>query len=177
MSLTYEDVLDIMPEANTILFKRIKEAFKTGNLKKYLDSIGMLEIYPEEVEQGWSGAYEDGKVLVLGEASCKRNEIEASLKSVGVPKNKIELCLGYEEMVRVNFQRLRYDAAYRLILVGPMPHSTMGKDEFSSAITMMEKTDGYTKIIRMTSGNGLKITKTNLKEVVGEEIRQGFIKY
>jgi len=177
LELTFETVMDISAEANSLLFKRIKEAYKTGNLKEYLSRIGMLELYPEEIESAWTGAYPNGKILVLGEAACKVREIEASLKSVGIPKDKIEMRLGYDELKSFNFKALQYNPSYRLILIGPMPHSTAGKGDFSSAITMMEKTDGYTKMIRMTSNGQLKITKTNLKEVVGEEVRQGFLKY
>ena len=62
-----------------------------------------------------------------------------------------------------------------MILVGPMPHSTIDKGEFSSPISMMEQTDGYSKIVRLSSNGELKITKSNLKMTVQQEIDQGYL--
>ena len=52
-------------------------------------------------------------------------------------------------------------------MVGPMPHSSTGKADSSSAIAEMEKhQDLYPRIVRMGSGNGLKITKSNFRETL-----------
>ncbi len=73
---------------------------------------------------------------------------------------KLYLRLDYEDAENFNFEDLQYNPNTRLILVGPIPHSTKGKD--SSIINKMKNTDGYPKIIRMIAGNELKITKSNL---------------
>ena len=40
---------------------------------------------------------------------------------------------------------------------------------------MMEQTDGYSKIVRLSSNGELKITKSNLKMTVQQEIDQGYL--
>ena len=68
-----------------------------------------------------------------------------------------------------------YNNKYRLIIVGPMPHSTYGKDEFSSAIARMENTEGFPLVRRAIANGGLKITKTNIKQILQEELESGFL--
>lgn len=55
-----------------------------------------------------------------------------------------------------------------------MPHSATGKDEFSSVIVAMEKTDGYPPIRRM-GNNGLKISKSGLREALMKALENGEI--
>ncbi len=86
---------------------------------------------------------------------------------------KLYLKLDYEDAENFNFEDLQYNLNTRLILVGPIPHSTKGK--YSSIINKMENTDGYLKIIRMKAGNELKITKSNLKKVLRREIDSGYL--
>ena len=56
-----------------------------------------------------------------------------------------------------------------------MPHSTYGKDEFSSVIARMENTEGYPLVRRAIANGGLKITKTNIKQILQEELDSGFL--
>ena len=56
-----------------------------------------------------------------------------------------------------------------------MPHSTHGKDEFSSVINRMENTEGFPCVRRATANGGLKITKTNIKQILREELESGFL--
>ena len=104
-----------------------------------------------------------------------KSSASPSLKSVNFPKERVDLHLGYEELKRYKFGQLQFNPKIRLILVGPMPHSVSGKDEFSSIISMMERTEGFTKIKRLMNGSELKINKTNLKISVQEEIDSGYL--
>lgn len=88
---------------------------------------------------------------------------------------KLYLKLDYEDAENFNFEDLQYNPNTRLILVGPIPHSTKGKGKYSSIINKMENTDRYPKIIRMKAGNELKITKSNLKKVLRREIDSGYL--
>ena len=73
------------------------------------------------------------------------------------------------------YQKLQYNAKYRVVLVGPIPHSTCSKGDFSSVITMMEKTPGYPRIVRLDGNNELKITKSNFKKTLTDLIEEGYI--
>lgn len=175
MKISADDLLDIMAVASNRIHRELKNAYTTGRLKEYLQKIDMADLYPEEKSSCWQDSMPDGKIIVFGESSIKEREIYASLQSVGITKERIELHLGYEELKTYSFSKLQYNAGYRLILVGPMPHSTTDKGEFSSPISMMEQTDGYSKIVRLSSNGELKITKSNLKMTVQQEIDQGYL--
>lgn len=175
MKLSTEEIVDIMAQASNRLHMEIKLAYKAGRLREYLEKIGMEELMPEEPVTSWEGALPNGKIIVFGESAIKEREILASLKSAEISKERIELHLGYEELKHYEFSKLQYNANYRLILVGPMPHSNTDKGDFSSAITMMENSEGFTKIKRLNNQGSLKITKTNLKIAVEEEIGKGYL--
>ena len=69
---------------------------------------------------------------------------------------------------------MMYDPNYSLILVGPIPHSTNVKGDFSSAVVAMEKTEGYPPVIRLGS-NGLKISKSGIKEALIRAMGNGLL--
>ncbi|WP_432718908.1 hypothetical protein [Pectinatus frisingensis] len=175
MKISADDLLDIMAIASNRIHRALKNAYSTGHLKEYLEKIDMIDLYPSEKSTSWDDSLPDGKIIIFGESAVKEREIYASLQSVGISKERIELHLGYEEAKTYQFTKLQYNASYRIILVGPMPHSTTDKGEFSSTISMMEQTDGFTKVIRMNSNGELKITKSNLKIVVQQEIDNGYL--
>lgn len=69
---------------------------------------------------------------------------------------------------------MQYNPNYRLVIVGPMPHSTTGKGESRSTISELENGNGYPKVIRLGS-NELKITKTNFKQALQEQQNADYI--
>ena len=56
-----------------------------------------------------------------------------------------------------------------------MPHSTTATGNFSSAVTMMQNTDGYTKVVPLRVNGDLKITKTNIKQAVQNAVDSGYL--
>lgn len=175
MEISADELLDIMAVASNRIHRELKSAYTTGHLQEYLKKIDMADLYPEEKSSSWQDSMPDGKVIIFGDSSISEREIYASLKSVGISKERIELHLGYEALKKFSFSKLQYNAGYRLILVGPMPHTNTDKAEFTSPISMMEKTDGYPKILRLSSNGQLKITKSNLKINVQQEIDMGYL--
>ena len=68
---------------------------------------------------------------------------------------------------------MEYNNTYRLILIGPMPHSVKGKGEYSSGIEwLMNNNNNIAKTIKM---DNLKITKTSFKNAIKEEIDSGYL--
>jgi len=61
------------------------------------------------------------------------------------------------------------------MLFGPVPHSVNGKEDNSSIITIIENTDGYAKLIRLTDEHQLKFTKTSLKRAISYEFETGYL--
>ena len=142
-------------------------------LKAWLELMGMEELLPEQ-ETFFYKPYPTGKIVIVGETKVKRNEIEAIVRSLGINKDRLELCLDYADTKKYNFKKLQYSSNHSLILVGPMPHSATGKDEFSSIIVAMEEADGYPPVKRMGS-NGLKISKSGLRVALIEALESGQI--
>lgn len=79
------------------------------------------------------------------------------------------------EFKTFNFNRFQYDTSVRLIFVGPIPHSTKDKGEYSSVIARMEEEEGFPKIVRLGTEGSLKITKTNLKDAIIKEIESNYL--
>lgn len=174
MQITNENLLDIIAEASYQLHVEIKRAYKKGNLGEYLSSIGMTDLVPCE-EDPLYFTNPDGKILIIGDAKIKENEIYGCLKEYGITKDRIELHISYEEAKSFSFRRIQYNPNYRLILFGPVPHSGEGKKDKSSIITQIADTDGYPKVIRLLDGHGLKLTKTSLKRAISKEINSGYL--
>ncbi len=174
MKITKDRLLDIIVEASHRLHLDLRRAHETGGLQEYLYGIGMGDLYPKD-EISLHETNPDGVILVFGDSSIKDREIIGIMKDLGINKDRIELHLGYDEIKRFQFKNIQYKPKYRLILFGPVPHSGEGKQEKSSIISQLESDDGYPKIIRLTDGHGLKITKNNLRTTLEEEIKSGYL--
>ncbi len=157
------------------IYQALENAWRNERLEEYLRTIGMEQLVPRKISLTWNDSLPNGNIIVIGDLSIKSREIIASITSQGISKKRIELQLGYENLKRFNFGRLQYNSAYRLILVGSIPHSTRGKGDFSSIINRMEQDEGFTKVVRLVSNEQLKITKSNLKEAIKKEIDEGYL--
>ncbi len=175
MKITGEQLIDVITEASYRLHGEIKEAYNNGNLEGYLSSIGMIDLYPINDEPQSYETYPEGNIIIIGDSQIKDSEIFGCLKTLGIPKDRIELHTNYDEIKNSSFDNVRYNPKYRLVLFGATPHSSKGKGDESSIIIQMENTDGYPKVIRLTVGHKLKITKTSLKKAVSKEIQDGYL--
>ncbi|MDY6290749.1 MAG: hypothetical protein SPL86_04610 [Succiniclasticum sp.] len=176
MTVTTDELLDIIASAGLRLQREIKLAYKAGTLEDYLSKIGMEDLFPKKSTLEWDGAFPNGKIVILGESSVRDRDILKSIDSVGISPDRVELKLGYYDRSNEEFIRtLRYNNKYRLVLVGPMPHSTTATGSFSSALSMMQNTDGYTKVVPLRVNGELKITKTNIKQAVQNAIDSGYL--
>ena len=162
----------LLGEAMKYFTEELTQAFKNNNLKTVLTKYHYPELAPTIVDDSIGSP--EGKILVIGVPSCKLKELQGIFNAFGL-KGRLECYTDYESIQRYNFRNLMYNNKYRLIIVGPMPHSTSGKDEFSSVIARMENTEGFPLVRRATANGGLKITKTNIKQILQEELESGFL--
>lgn len=173
--LSENDFNDLLDEVQNRIYQQMEAAWKTHRLDDFLRQIGMGDLATQRSANVWDDSLSFGKIIVLGESAAKENDIVKSIASQGISKGRIELHIGYDELKRFNFNQLQYNSAYRLILVGPIPHSTNDRGCYSSIIARMEQEEGFTKLVRLVSNEQLKITKTNIKEAVQREIESGYL--
>ena len=162
----------LLGEAIKYFTEELTQAFKNNSLKTVLTKYHYPDLTPTMVDDSIGSP--DGKILIIGETNCKVKDLQGIFNAMGL-KGRVECHTDYEDIQRYQFNNLMYNNKYRLIIVGPMPHSTHGKDEFSSVINRMENTEGFPCVRRAIANGGLKITKTNIKQIIQKELDSGFL--
>lgn len=173
--LSENDFAGLVDDVQERIYEQMESAWKNHRLDDFLRQIGMDDLATQHSTNAWDDSLSHGKIIVFGESATKENDIVKSIVSQGISKERVELHIGYDELKRYKFNDLQYNSAYRLILVGPLPHSTNDKGKYSSIISRMEQDAGFTKLVRLISNDQLKITKTNVKEAVRREIESGYL--
>lgn len=165
-----EEVLDMITQ-KVILANRSGEL--EDLLAEWVLSSLINRVYPQSTDDFYD-TYRDGKIVVLGSSEVKEKDLLGIVKSLGLDKDRFEFCLDYGDVKGYEFSKLRYNPKYRLVMVGPMPHSSSGKGDSGSAIAEMENNCGYPRVVRLGS-NELKITKSNFKKALNEQLVQAYI--
>lgn len=155
---------------------KIALANRMNELDSLLECWGLQELIENNSvsSDDFYDTYKDGTIVVIGASQVKEHDLLGIAKSLGLSKDRFEFCLDYDEIVKFNFKKMQHKPNYRLVIVGPMPHSTAGKGDSSSAIAEMETRDGYPKVVRLGS-NELKITKTSFKKALQKQIAADYI--
>jgi hypothetical protein len=153
--------------------ERLLIANEDGSLNALLTKIGWADLLQEDDLGFYS--HPSGKIIVLGGSECPEKRLLGVAKELGFDKNRFEFCLDYEEVVRYNYRKLQCQPQYRVVLVGPIPHKTLGTSGYSSVITALEKESWYPRVERLTANEALKITKSNFKAKLMELLESGFL--
>ncbi len=164
-SYELEEVIDSITQ-KIILANRI------GTLENLLQQWGFDSLLRND------SVYEtnkDGKIVVIGQAEVKINVLEGIIKSLHLDKSRFEFCLDYNDSKTFNYKKLQYSPNYRVVMFGPVPHSSVGKRDSSSVIAEMKNREGYPKVITLNDGNELKITKTNFRMALENLIKENYI--
>lgn len=161
-------------------FEKIEERFaianREGNMRNILEQIGWSDIWDEiQSSNNDFHTFPSGKIVVLGGSECPENRLLGVAKELGLDKKRFEFCLDYEDTVRYDYRSLQYQAQYRVILAGPIPHKTSGTGEYASLISKLEHEPGFPKVIRLTANQALKITKSNFKAALEELLDTGYL--
>lgn len=161
--------VDIAQYLNGNLRKILIEKNRTGILGEFLRMIKFPIILRERDEE-YLYAYQypiNAKVIVFGTDGLKRKDLIGIITSLKLDKNKFEF-VEYSEATNKNFDVLRESSKYSAVLLGPTPHSVVGKGDFSSIIARIEKEkEFYPYFIRLADKTGnLKISKTCFREAL-----------
>jgi len=145
------------------LLPAISTANRTGELSDLLRLLGMSDLMGD----GDAITIQPTRVVVLGDSMVKERKLRSIVRNYGLDPGLFEFALEYNELKHYNFGKLRDSYTYKAVLVGPMPHSTPGKHEASSAIAEMEAhPDIYPQVIRIETGGSLKITANSFEQAI-----------
>lgn len=166
--LGYEELDEIIEKVTA----KITLANRSGELEELLRSWGFADLLSP------SSAYEtdkNGKIVVIGASEVKENIILGIIKSFGLDKNRFEFCLDYEKAKTFPYKKLKYNPDYRVVIFGPVPHSSTGKNDSSSVIAEMKNHEGYPRVEVLSGNSSVKITKSNFREVLDKLTREKYI--
>ena len=157
-----------LDENLTQILTRLNREERLENLLELMGLSYLLKPEPQYT------CFDNGTILVLGESKVPEATLLAIAMEQVLVKRRFEFHLVYDEGKAFDCRRIQWNPAYSLVLVGPMPHSSVGKGEDSSVITAMENNEGYPPVVRLGS-NALKITKTDFRIKLLEAIDRRFI--
>ena len=166
--LNTDEVSEILDK----LYEMITLANRNDTLDALLSKWGLTELSKRK------SSYEtkhDGKIVVIGGSEVNKDILLGIDKNLGLDKNRFEFCLDYNSTKTYKYSKLHFNPDYRLVLFGPVPHSSTGKNDSSSVIAEMQTHEGYPKVVVLASNGAMKITKTNFRSTLKEYIEEGFI--
>lgn len=169
-TLSAEELMVVQEQVAELIIK----ANRMGELDQLLEKIGLGSLIHPHRE--WD-SYSCGKVVIIGDCRTNVDHIRMAARKEGIGDDRLELILGYEKSKMFDIRKLSYAPQYRLVLVGPVPHSTVGKGDSSSMIAELENHPSqYPKVIRlMTESGALKITDSTVKKALRQEIASGYL--
>ena len=155
----------MMERMEDAILPAISRANRVGELDELLHLLGMDDLL------GDNGATDirPTRIVVMGDSMVKESKLRSIAKRHGFNPTIFDFALGYDQMKHYDFAKLRGTFTYRAVFVGPMPHSTPGKRDASSAVAEMEaRPEIYPPVIELRDSNGLKITNNSFARALDE---------
>lgn len=160
----HDSVIERMDEA---LMPALSRANRTGELPRLLELLGMGSLLGNDDYLDLKPT----KIAVLSDSQVKEEKLRSIARKRGFDSKNFDFALDYNELKHYDFGKFRNSMSYRAVLVGPMPHSTPGKFDSSSAVAKMQANpDIYPPVIELRDSNGLKITNNSFGHAL-EELR------
>lgn len=171
MALGIEEFEDLMGE----ITHRFSVANSNGTLKDLLEKLGWGSLLSPEAEPLFT--FENGKILVIGAQTVGLEQLRMTVKKLGLKVDRFEFVLDYDKAQTFEYKKLEYNANYRAVLVGAVPHSTTGTGRSSNLITELESyPDKYPRVIALRAEDGtLRVTKSGFKRVIQQLLTEGYI--
>lgn len=167
--LEIEELEELLDEIRIVIFRANRE----GTLDEMLPKLG-LNKYIQSSNSRFE-SYRSGKIVVIGAPTVKEKDLKAIAEDLGIDKNRFEFCLDYDKAQKYQFNKLKNNEKYRLILFGAVPHSTSDRSDSNSIIVELESNNDYPRVERLISGNELKITKTNFRTTLQRLLDEEYI--
>lgn len=168
--LTAQELSDLCDEMmgrmGLELLPALTRANREGTLEDLLTSLGMSDLRKGDESDGQGF---QGKVIVIGASAVKVDKLRSIARKKGFDPERFEFQLDYDRLKHFEFSKIRGSMGYVAIFAGPMPHKTPGAENASSFIARVENNpDDYPPLIKLQSGNDLKITNNSFKHALGE---------
>lgn len=165
--LNYEELEEVIEKITA----KVTLANRSSELEDLLIKWGFDDLLPK------APIYETDKEgkIVVGASEVKENVLNGIIKSLGLDKNRFEFCLDYDRAKTFPYGKLRYNPNYRVIIFGPVPHSSTGKNDSSSVIAEMKNHEGYPRVEILNGNNAVKITKSNFKDTLSKLVQEKYI--
>ena len=112
--------------------------------------------------------YQQPKILVIGDCKVEVDTLRETCKSMGFSEDRFDFVLGYKKASKYNFEQLRYNDTYALVIFGALAHSTRGKGSYSSIIEAMRRQpECFPRVLVATVREGIiKMSANNFKETL-----------
>ena len=147
---------------------------RQNKLEDLLSLLGLSHLL--DVDSGTDGTFlKNGRIVVIGASEVPERHLLGVAKSLGIDKDRFEFYLDYEDGKKFEYSKLYYQSNYSLVMVGPMPHSSTGKGDYSSAIAAMEATEGYPPVMRIEISGLRAISKSAFRMKLQEALASGVI--
>ena len=164
--------VDELDEIMDAIMQKVTIANRMGELDELLTKWGLTDFVESTSVYD---TYKDGKIAVIGATEVKQEVLEGIIKSCGLDKKRFEFCLEYDKTKTYRYDKIRYNPNYRLVIFGPVPHSSTGKNDSGSVISEMQTKSGYPRVEVLNDGNMVKISKSNFREVLNKLIEEDYI--
>ena len=149
------------------LYDKLKGEIYTANRKKEMMQI--FDRYKDVIiyKHNELPYFPDSKILVLGNSTLSRNELENIISQNGLDPSSFDFNLEYKK-ASINIEKYKGCCKYKAIIFGPTPHKMKGSGDSSSPIQLLKDNKNlYPKIFECrTSAGELKITNNSFDEQI-----------
>lgn len=108
------------------------------------------------------------KILLIGQLSIDKTSLFKILSEKKIDRDRVEIVGEYYDAASYPWDRLRYNDKYSDVIIGPMPHSGIGKGHYASIISRVKNEEGFPNII--VAGEDIngepKMSKNSLKSAL-----------
>lgn len=169
-----EDTL--LSQLPDILGYALEKANEDGKLRELMKLLCLERMLPQSnrIE-----SLPTGKILVFGRQEVSKNVMEAIAKDLGISKQRFEF-YDYEEAKTYPYNHLDSNGAVCAVLFGAVPHKTTGTGDAGSVISNLEQRqqEGIipARILQLSAGGELKITKTNFRNTLVVLVDTGIVR-
>lgn len=173
MALEIEDLLSLEEEVKMYLAENLEKVLINLNRQERLfEFLSLIEAEHLCKATPLYETHKNGTIIVVGASQVKEKYLCKIAKSLGISPERFEFYLDYTRIPDLSY--VQGQPNYSVILVGPMPHSTKGKKNYSSTIVRWEQEEGFPPLRRL-GANELKITKFSFQQALQQLINTGVI--